>query len=379
MSVALGVGVVFASVAGIGIAAGVGATAGAGASTPAPGPRVSLPQAVPHIPADATQLGPAPSGQVLKIDVALAGQDPATLAQAVAAVSTPGSPDYRHYVTPAQFTASYGPLPAEVDQVTSALRSDGLDVGDLQPDSNLLPVTGTRVGCGGGLRDVARDRAGARSGPRRRQHLGPRRPGLAVGRRQRGGRAQRRVRRALHAQALTRCGGVPAGLFAGHLGLLEHRPLLDPRAPGPPGSTTEAPEQGQAGEEPHAQTPQACAAAQDTSTSGIYTSTEMSDIFGLNQLFAQGRTGIGKTIAVVEFEQYLGERRPGLPVLLRTVQPHPQRGGGRPDRRFALGQRRGGARCRAGRLQRSRVVARRLRGAQQQRRGRHRPVPEDRQ
>ena len=53
-SVALGVGVVFASVAGIGIAAGVGATAGAGASTPAPGPRVSLPQAVPHIPADAT-------------------------------------------------------------------------------------------------------------------------------------------------------------------------------------------------------------------------------------------------------------------------------------------------------------------------------------
>ena len=31
----------------------------------------------------------------------------------------------------------------------------------------------------------------------------------------------------------------------------------------------------------------------------------MSDIFGLNQLFAQGRIGIGKTIAVVEFEQYL--------------------------------------------------------------------------
>ena len=143
LSVALGVGVVFASVAGIGIAAGVGATAGAGASTPAPGPRVALPQAVPHIPADATQLGAAPSGQVLKLDVALAGQDPAALAQAVAAVSTPGSPDYRHYVTPAQFTASYGPSPAEVDQVTSVLRSDGLDVGDLQPDSNLLPVTGT--------------------------------------------------------------------------------------------------------------------------------------------------------------------------------------------------------------------------------------------
>ena len=31
----------------------------------------------------------------------------------------------------------------------------------------------------------------------------------------------------------------------------------------------------------------------------------MSSIFGLNQMLAQGRTGIGQTIAVVEFEQYL--------------------------------------------------------------------------
>ncbi len=30
----------------------------------------------------------------------------------------------------------------------------------------------------------------------------------------------------------------------------------------------------------------------------------MSTIFGLNQLFAQGRTGIGQTIAIIEFEQY---------------------------------------------------------------------------
>ena len=38
---------------------------------------------------------------------------------------------------------------------------------------------------------------------------------------------------------------------------------------------------------------------------GIYTSTTMSNLFGLNQLFGQGRTGVGQTIAVVEFEQYL--------------------------------------------------------------------------
>ncbi len=137
LSVALGVGVVLGGVAGVGMGAG----AGAGASAPAQ--RVELPQAVPHIPADATQFGAAPSDQELKLDVALTGQDPVALAQAVAAVSTPGSPDYRHYVTPAQYAAAYGPLPSEVDQVTSVLRSEGLDVGDLAPDSNLLPVTGT--------------------------------------------------------------------------------------------------------------------------------------------------------------------------------------------------------------------------------------------
>ena len=38
---------------------------------------------------------------------------------------------------------------------------------------------------------------------------------------------------------------------------------------------------------------------------GAYTSTQIASIFGLDQLFAQGRTGIGQTIAVVEFEQYL--------------------------------------------------------------------------
>ncbi len=31
----------------------------------------------------------------------------------------------------------------------------------------------------------------------------------------------------------------------------------------------------------------------------------MASIFGLDQLFAQGRTGVGQSIAIVEFEQYL--------------------------------------------------------------------------
>ena len=54
----------------------------------------------------------------------------------------------------------------------------------------------------------------------------------------------------------------------------------------------------------HAGTPQACSGAQGVAVGGTYTSTQLSSVFGLDQLFAQGRTGIGQTIAVVEFEQY---------------------------------------------------------------------------
>ena len=37
---------------------------------------------------------------------------------------------------------------------------------------------------------------------------------------------------------------------------------------------------------------------------GGYTSTQLAGDYGLNQLFAQGRTGIGQTIGIVEFEQF---------------------------------------------------------------------------
>ena len=68
------------------------------------------------------------------------------------------------------------------------------------------------------------------------------------------------------------------------------------------------PAPGSAAESPaaiaHVGTPQACAAAKGAASGGIYTSTEMASIFGLDQLLGQGRTGIGQSIAIVEFEQY---------------------------------------------------------------------------
>ncbi len=130
-----------AALGAAGLAAGTLApTAPSGAASPS---KVTLHQAAPSLPRDVARLGSAPPEQVLHLDVALAGQDAAGLAQAVDAVSTPGSPDYRHYLTPAQYAAQFGPTAAEVAQVSSTLRAEGLTVGTPDPGSILLPVSGT--------------------------------------------------------------------------------------------------------------------------------------------------------------------------------------------------------------------------------------------
>ncbi len=53
--------------------------------------------------------------------------------------------------------------------------------------------------------------------------------------------------------------------------------------------------------------PQACGAATAAATAGgssNYTSTQLANTYGLSQLLNQGRTGVGQTIGIVEFEQF---------------------------------------------------------------------------
>ena len=265
---------------------------GAGAAQP---DRFVLPQGAPQLPAGTHQFGAAPAGQLLDLDVVLAGQNAAGLAQAVAAVSTPGSPDYRHYLTPAQYAAEYGPSPAEVAEVTSALRGEGLTVGTPDPGSTLLPVHGTA--------SVVSAALGT--------------PLVSV---QAPGDSARAIVNTASPQVPASLSGAVTGVI-GLDGLFEEHSMVR-RAPAP---TTESPEappgatptpstapppsgSGSGTQTPnaiaHAPSPQACPAAQAVASSGTYTSTQMSSIFGLDQLFGQGRTGLGQSIAIVEFEQY---------------------------------------------------------------------------
>jgi len=260
-----------------------GAGAGAAGAATFAG-RVVLPQAVPPVPAGSTQDGSPPAGQVLDLDVVLAGQDPTGLAAAVAAVSTPGSPDYRHYLTAAQYAVQYGPTAADVAQVSAALRGEGLTVGTPEPGSTLLPVSGTAAVVSSAL------------GTPLESVQAP------------GGSAPAIVNTA-SPQVPSSLAGVITGVV-GLDGLLREHDMLEQGHPS--GAASEGPESTPSTQSPSAGAaagtgtgaPQACADAQGQAFGGTYTSSELASLFGLNQLFAQGRTGIGQTIAIVEFEQY---------------------------------------------------------------------------
>ena len=243
-------------------------TTPAGAS---PGARkVALPHETPALPAGTVRLGLVPGNQVVHLDVVLAGRDPAGLSSEVTAVATPGSPDYRHYLSASQFAAQYGPSAADVDEVTSALRAEGLQVQAPDRGSVLLPVSGD-----------ASTVSSAFATPLERVRL----PG-GVG-----------------SLVNTQAPEVPAAVRSAVTGVVGFDGLAMPHAMVRRGSAHVA------GVEPralvaHDSGPQACATASAVAGTVGHTSTELAQDYGLSDLFAQGRTGIGQQIAVIEFEKF---------------------------------------------------------------------------
>jgi hypothetical protein len=78
--------------------------------------------------------GAIPAAQQISTRVYLTGQDPAGLAAAARAASDPKSPDYQHYLTPAQIQARFGATPAQVAAVQKWLTDSGLKISGVQTD-----------------------------------------------------------------------------------------------------------------------------------------------------------------------------------------------------------------------------------------------------
>jgi hypothetical protein len=97
----------------------------------------------PALPAGARVLGALPSSQTLHISVALRPEDPVGLQALATSVSTPGSPDFRHYLTPDRIRARFGQSGPVLGAVRSWLAGAGLTVGPTTGDGLLVPASGS--------------------------------------------------------------------------------------------------------------------------------------------------------------------------------------------------------------------------------------------
>ncbi|HUA72194.1 MAG TPA: protease pro-enzyme activation domain-containing protein, partial [Solirubrobacteraceae bacterium] len=248
-------------------ACGVAATLSIASPADASGP-VRLGSA-PVVPATAHSVGAPAASTAMHVTVTLQSQDPAGLAAFAEAVSTPGSPLYRDYITPAEFAQRFGATPSAVQAVESSLEAHGLVPGPVSPNSLSIPVTATagqlsqafstsftRVALASGKTAVVNQQAPSVD------------PGIA-------GDVQSVI-------------GLDTLSTAKPLLLQSHRaaaatPHVVPATGGP---------------EP-------CAAAGQVGASeGGYTADQIAAAYGLSGLYQSGDEGAGQTVAILELEPY---------------------------------------------------------------------------
>ena len=95
----------------------------------------------PANPSAAAPRRPVASGTRLHVTVTLKPRNPSALAAYARAVSTPGSPDYRAYLTPAQFARRFGATATQIRTVVGSLRARGLRPGPVSAGGLAIPVT----------------------------------------------------------------------------------------------------------------------------------------------------------------------------------------------------------------------------------------------
>ncbi|MFR9798758.1 protease pro-enzyme activation domain-containing protein [Streptomyces sp. MS06] len=116
---------------------------GATSASAASNPRVPLPQTESPAVANSQRVGDVPAAQQLSVSVSLKLRDSAGLDRFLAAVSTPGTPEYGHYLTPAQFAARFAPTKADVARVRHYLRAQGLTVTGVSGNRQVVSATGS--------------------------------------------------------------------------------------------------------------------------------------------------------------------------------------------------------------------------------------------
>ena len=87
-------------------------------------------------------LGRLPATNELRLALGLPLRDRAGLTNLLAALYNPASSEFHHYLTPAEFTARFGPTPADYAAVLAFARTNGLTVTATHGNRTLVDVTG---------------------------------------------------------------------------------------------------------------------------------------------------------------------------------------------------------------------------------------------
>jgi kumamolisin len=92
---------------------------------------------------NAISLGATAENHQLDLSISLKLRNQVALTQFMSAVNRPTSPLYHHYLTPQEFTDLFGPTPAQVNQVVTYLRAQGLSVGAVSSNRTLISASGS--------------------------------------------------------------------------------------------------------------------------------------------------------------------------------------------------------------------------------------------
>jgi kumamolisin len=91
----------------------------------------------------AQPVGHLPAAQVMQIDIVLPLRDQAGLDAFVADVYNPSSPNYRHFLTPEETSALFGPTQENWDALVSFAKENGFTVVNGSLKKRDLVLTGT--------------------------------------------------------------------------------------------------------------------------------------------------------------------------------------------------------------------------------------------
>lgn len=125
-------------------AASLSVTAAQAATPNASAPRISLPNTVTPAVSHSQKQGDVPAAQQLSVAVSLKLRNSADLDKFLADVANPKSPNYGHYLTPAEFAARYAPTQADVDHVVAYLKSQGLTA-SVSANRQVIDAKGTNA------------------------------------------------------------------------------------------------------------------------------------------------------------------------------------------------------------------------------------------